>query len=655
MEKRMRLPVLLRRALLIVGLLLLVACASPTPVANDNNFVVSMKDNFFEPAVLQIPVGASVTFVNDGEAPHNAVASDGSWSTETSFGSLIMLSDDVTTLTFDEPGIYPYYCTFHGTAQGAGMAGTLIVGDQSMAEAAVEESAQVAATASGVTRRVPGEYPTIQSAVDAAEPGDLVLIEPGVYREQVNVSTPNLVIRGTDRNEVIIDSEFQRDNGIFIAGADGVAVENLTVQNARVNGLFWTGVTGYRASYVTAIDAAVYGIYAFDAIDGIFEHSYASGSRDSGFYIGQCDPCNAVVDNVLSEWNTLGYSGTNASRQIFLLNSTWRNNGVGIVPNTLDSELLPPAREVTIMGNLVYNNGRTDVPMRKGEWPVNGNGIALMGNKNSLVERNRVTNHWNNGIFVAPILDENFYTSDENIVRNNVVEGSGRADLALGGPAGPGNCFEGNEAASSLPPGLETLLSCAGPRFPLRMELIAFTDLAGRAVQGAMVWNPQIEIGSVPKPPPQPQMPGGANAPVVPAVEVFAGYPLDLSAIAVPDLPPDVTVTQGKTPTLFGLAPSHYWVNNIFGLYGWILIMTLFALWISLALWDLSTDVRRRGQASVFWWTLGIFFIPFAGVIAYYIFGRPRMPVWARVLLLAVPLPVYIAVVAGILIETGAV
>ncbi len=132
------------------------------------------------------------------------------------------------------------------------------------------------------------------------------------------------------------------------------------------------------------------------------------------------------------------------------------------------------------------------------------------------------------------------------------------------------------------------------------MELIAFTDLAGRAVQGAMGWNPQVEIGSVPKPPPQAQMPGGAGAPVVPAVEVFAGYPLDLSAITVPDLPPDVTVTQGKTPTLFGLAPSHYWVNNIFGLYGWILIMTLFALWISLALWDLSTDVRGRGQASVF-------------------------------------------------------
>lgn len=637
---------------LLFSIALFAACSGP-PERGDS-YVITMKDNFFEPAELRIPVGASVTFVNAGEAPHNAVASNGSWSTESAFGSLIMLAGDETTLTFDEPGVSPYYCTFHGTAQGAGMYATLIVGDETVVEE-VEPVAAPERAGESVTRHVPADYPTIQSAVDAAAPGDLVLIEPGVYREQVNVSTPNLVIRGTDRNAVIIDSEFQRDHGIFIAGADGVAVENLTVQSARINGLFWTNVTGYRASYVTAIDASVYGIYAFDSTDGLFEYSYASGSRDSGFYIGQCDPCNAVIDHVISEYNALGYSGTNASRQIFLLNSIWRNNGVGIVPNTLDSELLPPVKEVTIMGNAVYNNGRMDVPMRAGEWPINGNGIALMGNKRSLVERNRITNHWNNGIYVAPMLDDNFYSSDENIIRNNVVEGSGRADLALGGPAGPGNCFQGNDAATSMPPGLSTLLSCNGPRLPLRLELTAFTDMAGRAVQGAQGWNPQIPIGSVPKPPPQPQMPGGAAAPVRPAVNVFADYPLDMDAITVPDLPDGVTVTQTKTPTLFGLLVGGYWINTLFGLYGGLALMSLFALWLALALWDLSTDTARRSRGSVLGWTGAILFVPLLGLIAYYVAGKSRLPVWARLFLLIVPLLVYIAVVLGTLLGSGAI
>ena len=66
---------------------------------------------------------------------------------------------------------------------------------------------------SGATRNVPGDYPTIQSAVDAADPGDLVLVDRGVYRETVSVSTPGLTIRGVDRNEVIIDGEFERFNG----------------------------------------------------------------------------------------------------------------------------------------------------------------------------------------------------------------------------------------------------------------------------------------------------------------------------------------------------------------------------------------------------------------------------------------------------------
>ncbi|HSJ44153.1 MAG TPA: hypothetical protein VK923_05660 [Euzebyales bacterium] len=70
------------------------------------------------------------------------------------------------------------------------------------------------------------------------------------------VDTPSLVLRGTDRNEVIIDGEFERANTVSVT-ADGLAVENLTVRNARLNGVFWTGVAGYRASAVTAVNNEV--------------------------------------------------------------------------------------------------------------------------------------------------------------------------------------------------------------------------------------------------------------------------------------------------------------------------------------------------------------------------------------------------------------
>src|SRR5688572_21528113 len=125
--------------------------------------------------------------------------------------------------------------------------------------------------------RVPGDAATIQEGVDMAEPGALVLIEPGTYEETVAVETPDLVIRGLDRDGVVLDGGFQLENG-FQVFADGVAVENLTVQNYAANGVYWDHVDGYRGSYLTSVRNGDYGLYAFGSVNGLLEHSYASGS-----------------------------------------------------------------------------------------------------------------------------------------------------------------------------------------------------------------------------------------------------------------------------------------------------------------------------------------------------------------------------------------
>src|SRR5690606_40994277 len=254
-------------------------------------------------------------------------------------------------------------------------------------------------------------------------------IGPGVYREEVQVSVPGITLRGTDRNEVMIDGEFVRANGIRVF-ADGVAVENLTVRNATENGVFWTGVRGYRGSYLTSIDNQVYGIYAFDSGDGLFEHTYASGSPDAGFYIGQCDPCEAVITDSVAEWNGLGFSGTNASGELYLVNSVWRHNVAGIVPNPLDTELLPPFHDVTIAGNLIHDNGNPAAPSFTSEWAAYGNGIVLAGGHDSTIVRNRIFNHPANGVAITPNLSRRFWMSGGNEVRENVIEGSGRAGIA---------------------------------------------------------------------------------------------------------------------------------------------------------------------------------------------------------------------------------
>ncbi|MGA7227818.1 MAG: plastocyanin/azurin family copper-binding protein [Acidimicrobiia bacterium] len=117
-------------ALALAAVLLLASCGGGDDGGESiegENVTVKMFDNRFEYTEVRIPVGGTVTFVGAGRSPHNSNAADGSWSTEDVFGSLNQLEGDSAKLTFDEPGEYVFFCTFHGNAQGEGMAGKLIV------------------------------------------------------------------------------------------------------------------------------------------------------------------------------------------------------------------------------------------------------------------------------------------------------------------------------------------------------------------------------------------------------------------------------------------------------------------------------------------------------------------------------------------------
>ncbi|NDH23442.1 MAG: hypothetical protein EBY49_05730, partial [Actinobacteria bacterium] len=258
--------------------------------------------------------------------------------------------------------------------------------------------------------RVPQDFATIQQAVDAAEPGDLVLIDEGVYNESVVVETDNIVIRGVDRQTVVLDGEHSEEmaNGIIVF-SNGVAVENLTVKNYFSNGVFFTGdydsdfiLRGYRVSYVNALNNRVYGIYAFNAEYGLIDNTYAAGHTDSGYYVGQCQPCSAVLSNNLSEYNTLAYSGTNAGGDLFIVNNEFRMNRIGVTPNTLNSEELAPQRGATFAGNWIHSNGNPDTPKGGDIWELAyGVGMVLPGANNNLVSRNLIENNRNGGVAIS--------------------------------------------------------------------------------------------------------------------------------------------------------------------------------------------------------------------------------------------------------------
>lgn len=77
---------------------------------------VEISNFSFSPALLTVPVGTTVTWVNKDDEPHTVVEGD------KLFKSHALDTGDKFSFTFSTPGTFKYFCTIH-----AHMVGTVVV------------------------------------------------------------------------------------------------------------------------------------------------------------------------------------------------------------------------------------------------------------------------------------------------------------------------------------------------------------------------------------------------------------------------------------------------------------------------------------------------------------------------------------------------
>jgi hypothetical protein len=185
----------------------------------------------------------------------------------------------------------------------------------------------------------------------------------------------------------------------------------------------------------------------------------------------------------------------------------------GIVPNTLDSEALPPQHSITIVNNWVHHNHNRRAPAKSDTYNAFGQGIMIAGGNGNEVAYNIIEDHTYAGVLVSPNLDKNFWIARGNRVHDNTVSRSGVADIAVMAPAGGGNCFADNRFSTSLPPAIETLYGCGSPVSAIGGGDLGLTmNTLGFFVRSQGEF-PHGDWKTMPAAPPQTTMPNLADAP----------------------------------------------------------------------------------------------------------------------------------------------
>lgn len=110
-------------------------------------------------------------------------------------------------------------------------------------------AAVAALSLSGVARAatlvVPDGFPTIQAAVNAAAPGDTVLVQPGTYHEAVSISYKTITLESAGGPEVTIIDGAKAFRPLTVEGANYYpTVRGFTLQN----GVSWAGGGVYVGS-----------------------------------------------------------------------------------------------------------------------------------------------------------------------------------------------------------------------------------------------------------------------------------------------------------------------------------------------------------------------------------------------------------------------
>lgn len=338
----------------------------------------------------------------------------------------------------------------------------------SIGDGEVEDYSVRITPASYNTLLVPEQFLTIQSAVDAAQEGDRILVNDGLYEEDVVVNKPLIIesVNGSDSTSVSSSA-----NGIaFLVQSPFVTIQGFELTTAFLNqyaGIYFfegaddgqsidnrcSSRVGGQNNYHVLIDEAdritvkglycdkfgIAGIWAEDTAESQFINNTITNQRYHGIYLR--DGFEVLIDNnTLNEnkrtglaidfSNSVTVSGNQCSQNVLnifpapplYLNNN--HNGFGI--SVVNSD------DVVISGNQCNNNSHAGIHLKLTDDATLAANLATFNDNQGLLatqanglmmDGNQLTDNMIVGVELA--------YSDQASVVENVIDNNGNMGLSL--------------------------------------------------------------------------------------------------------------------------------------------------------------------------------------------------------------------------------